>query len=124
MATEVVFDPSYLSDVASALTIDRLTALLDSYFVHTNGQLTKIEALLASGDVEAIVPETHALVGSSGSFGAVHLSMVARALEQAIKNRQFDAVPLLVTDLRKASDRASAALVEWLKARPTPAIPE
>lgn len=117
MATVVVFDPSYLSDVAAALTPDRLTALLDSYFVHTNEQLTKIEAQLASGDVEAIAPEVHALVGSSGSFGAVHFSAVARALEQAIKSGQFDAVPALVADLREASDRASTALVEWLKAR-------
>jgi HPt (histidine-containing phosphotransfer) domain-containing protein len=113
-----VFDPSYLSDVALSLTPDRLTALLDSYFVHTDGQLIKIEALLASNDIEAIGPEAHALVGSSGGFGAMHFSAVARALEQAIKRRQFDAVPVLVVDLRKASDRASAALADWLKAQP------
>lgn len=118
MATVVVFDPSYLTDVVSALTPDRLMALLDSYFVHTNGQLAKIEALLASNDIEAIAPEAHALVGSSGSFGAVHCSTVARALEQAIKSQQFDTVPALVVDLRKASDRASAALADWLKAQP------
>ena len=118
MATVVVFDPSYLTDVAAALTPERLTALLDSYFVHTDGQLTKIEALLASNDVEAIATEAHALVGSSGSFGAVQFSAVSRALEQAIKSGQFDAVPTLVSDLRTASDRASAALAAWLKAQP------
>ncbi len=113
-----IFDPTYLTDVAAALTPDRLTALLDSYFVHTNGQLNKIEALLASNDIEAIAPEAHALVGSSGSFGAVHFSTLARRLEQAIKSQQFDTVPVLVADLRKASDRASAALADWLKAQP------
>jgi HPt (histidine-containing phosphotransfer) domain-containing protein len=86
--------------------------------------LDKIETLLASNDVEAIVAEAHALVGSAGSFGAVHFSMIARKLEQAIKSRQFDVVPLLVVDMRKASDRASAALAEWLKARITPMVPE
>jgi HPt (histidine-containing phosphotransfer) domain-containing protein len=121
---DIVFDPTYLADVAAALSAERLTALVYSYFDHTNGQLEKIETLLVSNDVEAIMPEAHALVGSAGSFGAVHFSVIARKLEQTIKNQQFDALPLLVADLRKASDRASAALAEWLKARPTPAVTE
>jgi len=118
-AAGVVFDPTYLSDVAAALTPERLTALMHSYFDHTNGQLTKIEALLASNDIESIAPEAHALVGSAGSFGAVHFSIIARKLEQAIKGQQLAAVPALVAELRKSSDLASVALVDWLKARAT-----
>ena len=108
---------------APAAVCDR-RASKDVIFDHTNVLLDKIETLLASNDVEAIVAEAHALVGSAGSFGAVHFSMIARKLEQAIKSRQFDVVPLLVVDMRKASDRASAALAEWLKARITPMVPE
>jgi HPt (histidine-containing phosphotransfer) domain-containing protein len=121
-AQEIVFDPTYLEEVAAALTPERLTALLQSYFDHTNAQLAKIETLLSSNEIEAILAEAHALVGSAGSFGAMHFSSIARRLEQDIKSRRFDAVPLLVANLRQASDRASAALLEWLKARPAPAI--
>ena len=114
-AADVIFDPVYLSDVAASLSLDRLTALLNSYFGHTNEQLARIDALLAEGNLVPITAEAHALVGSAGNFGAVCVSALARKLEQASKQSQLDVVTILATDLRRASDLASMAMSDWLK---------
>ena len=75
-----------------------------------NSLLTELEAAAKRGDVEAMIRPVHSLKSSSANVGAVHLSALARDVEQHSRARDFGAAQLALADLYAAFADAEQAL--------------
>jgi HPt (histidine-containing phosphotransfer) domain-containing protein len=62
---------------------DRMAALRQRFAAAAGDQADRIEALLASGDVEAARAVAHGLAGRSGMFGYAALGELARLVDEA-----------------------------------------
>jgi HPt (histidine-containing phosphotransfer) domain-containing protein len=66
------------------------------------------------GDHAAVRLAAHTLKSSSASIGALDLSRLCAAAEQAVREGQADAVPRLVDDLQAEARRVAQAVQELL----------
>jgi HPt (histidine-containing phosphotransfer) domain-containing protein len=86
--------------------------LVNSYLSNCEELLAQGRAALAEGQWETLAQVSHTLKGNSAAFGALQVSLAARTLEQAVMNRQLDALEALVDRLASELARAHPALVQ------------
>lgn len=107
-----------LQDVLSAPKLEGLVVL---YLREVEQHLARISQLDMRDGLAGIAAEAHAIVSTSGNFGAMRCSAAARRLEEACRAGDRDlAVPLLA-EFRGSCAESSAALQAWLEQRPADA---
>jgi len=77
-------DPDLIADlieVATAGGPEALDDLIDTFLTRVEERIAIIREEIAAGDVAALSKSAHTLKGSSGSYGARQLSVLARELE-------------------------------------------
>jgi len=87
-----------------------LRELIDIFLADTPKRIAEIDEGLASGQAETIARAAHSIKGSSGNFGAMELSALARDLEAKGKAGDLEAVRTGVAALRTEFDRLRPVL--------------
>jgi CheY-like chemotaxis protein len=110
-------DPAALELLAAAMSSDELGGLVASYLDETARRLGDIAALSDRQDFAAAAREAHALISMSGGVGAMQVSALARAFEQACLGADIATAGRLARELQAASDVAADGLRSWLGRR-------
>jgi HPt (histidine-containing phosphotransfer) domain-containing protein len=104
-----VLDDKVLHELKEIME-DDYVSLLRTYLRNAPELLAELEAAAKRGDVEAMIRPVHSLKSSSANVGAVHLSALARDVEQHARARDFGAAKLALADLYAAFADAEQAL--------------
>jgi CheY-like chemotaxis protein len=112
--TAPVFDPGRLETVAGFLRTEQQRELAELYLDHSAGCASRITALAAEGDYDAIGGEAHQLAGSAGNYGAMETCRLAQSLEAASKGGDEAGCERLALLLPPAVERAATWLRAWL----------
>jgi signal transduction histidine kinase/CheY-like chemotaxis protein/HPt (histidine-containing phosphotransfer) domain-containing protein len=109
-----VFDPARLETLAGFLQPEPLRDFAQLYLEHSVSCASRIAALAAQGDYDAMGREAHQLVGSAGNAGALETRRLAEALAAASKAGDEAACRQLASLLPPATERAADWLRAWL----------
>ena len=104
-----VLDDKVLHELKEIME-DDYVGLLRTYLRNAPELLAELEAAAKRGDVEAMIRPVHSLKSSSANVGAVHLSALARDVEQHARARDFGAAKQSLADLYAAFADAEEAL--------------
>ncbi|HSI50025.1 MAG TPA: Hpt domain-containing protein [Ideonella sp.] len=108
--------------VLDSASLDQLRALdpqgssgfvkrvLDTFLRSLQNQREAVAAATASGDLKALSHAAHALKSASASVGALPLSRLCAALEEAVRLDQPERVPALALKFESAAVAADAAV--------------
>jgi len=81
--------------------------------------LSQLAQARAQSDLAALRLVTHTLKSSSASVGALSLSGLCSAAEQAVRDGDLDALPALLDRLEAEAVRVDAAVSQLLSTQPT-----
>lgn len=111
MLDEPLFDEAVVDELRVATGDDEafILDLVETYLSEGEGHLRGMEAAIAAADPAAIVRPAHTLKSSSASVGAMRLSAICRAIEEAGREGQADG-------LARDVDLARATWVETVAA--------
>lgn len=113
-----LLDIEKLNALQDVLSAPKLVGLVALYLAELEQHLARISQLDMRNGLAGIAAEAHAVVSTSGNFGAMRCSAAARRLEEACRGGDRDlAVPLLA-EFRRSCAESSAALRAWLEQRP------
>jgi HPt (histidine-containing phosphotransfer) domain-containing protein len=87
-----------------------LQRVLSTYLRSLNSQRLLLLESGARADWPALSQTAHALKSASASVGALALSRLCARLEEAVRERQYDALPTLVNDFDAESLRVRSAV--------------
>jgi HPt (histidine-containing phosphotransfer) domain-containing protein len=104
------FDDSALAGLQGALPDAEFRELLTDYLESTAARLALAQALGSAGNWTDLAFEAHTLVSTSGGYGLIRASALARSLQQACKARHGDEASALVTELVASATRGCEAL--------------
>ena len=110
-----VLDTRQLDTIGDVLTQDQVRDLQLLYLKDTECHIAEVNALVRSGDLNAIARTAHIVVSTAGNIGAVQTSMRARQLEEACKRGERDKIAFLIDALNTASAAASHAIESRMK---------
>ena len=91
-----------------------LRELIDIFLADTPKRIAEIEQALAAGNTEKLTRAAHSIKGSSGNFGAMQLTTLARDLEEQGKAGDIAAVRVSLPALQAEFARVQPVL-EQLK---------
>jgi PAS domain S-box-containing protein len=109
-----ILDPTQLTALEQHLPPEGVRGLIASFMDQLAGQAAAIETFAKAGDLTALGQEAHSLAGAAGNFGAVNLSKLARAIEEACRIQDSKRVDGLVGNLLATGKETSSALADWL----------
>lgn len=93
---------------------DDYVSLLRTYLRNAPQLVEEVQSAAAKGDVESMVIPIHSLKSSSANVGAMHLSALAREVEQHAREGDLKAAKQALGTVRDAYANAEAALREQL----------
>jgi len=88
-------------------------ALVRGFVEDGRAALRRIADATAREAWSDVLQEAHGIAGSSGSYGLIHMSELARALSQAARANRPEDVRRLTAELVAAGERALARLEAW-----------
>jgi PAS domain S-box-containing protein len=77
----------------------------------------RMSRMAGASELNAMIPDAHALISTSGNVGASQVSDLARAIEIACKNGDADTVRSLLPRLAGVLDVTTGALSAWLESQ-------
>ena len=83
----------------------RIDGIVRSYLEHRKQDMSSLLLALADGEFEHIRNVAHDLIGTGGSFGFKHMSIVGRSLENAAKDKQSEEIKILLEGLAEYLSR-------------------
>ena len=107
-------DCTFLETLTAVMEPAEVKDFLEMYLEEAEQRMSR---MATARDLEAIVGDAHALVGTSGNVGASQVSELARSVEIACKRGDEAAARRLLPELAGALDTTSGALNAWLKAQ-------
>jgi signal transduction histidine kinase/CheY-like chemotaxis protein len=110
----IAVDSARLEMIAEVMSGETLGEFLDVFLGSAAERIARIGSLVASDDIEEIGREAHTLLGTTGNFGALQLSKLARELRAACDATNHDLVRRLASQLSDAFNATSAAVLAWL----------
>jgi HPt (histidine-containing phosphotransfer) domain-containing protein len=123
-ATGPVLDAQALAQLAQ-LDPSGANRLLQRVMVTYRSSLARLMAQLAQAraqsDAASLRLVAHTLKSSSASVGALALSALCGATEQAVRDGRLDGLPALLDQLEAEAVRVDAAVLELLSEPPPPA---
>jgi len=84
---------------------DEFTTLVKEYVDHLSQLLNELDGLMNSQQWDALRKEIHDLKGGGGGFGYPQITELAREIETAMDDADYDALPALFDRLRKLERR-------------------
>lgn len=89
-----VLDVNVLAELRAAMGDDEafMRELVDTYVTEGTANMDAVVAAAASGDCPAIVRPAHSLKSTSASLGAMRLSAICRAIEEAGREARADSL--------------------------------
>jgi CheY-like chemotaxis protein len=117
-STLPTLDLDKLGELAAALPMAKLEGFIALYLADVESHLLRICEAARNGDFAAVARDSHAVVGTSGTLGAMQTSALARRVEEACRSGEQDRVHMLIAELREAGKASSAALRSWANDRP------
>ena len=109
-----VLETPVLDALARALPAAKVAALIRLYREQAGAALARIEARIRDADLSGLRREAHDLAGSAGNVGALRVTGIARAVEEACMAADGELAARLVGDLRRAAADADHAILRWL----------
>jgi PAS domain S-box-containing protein len=109
-----VLDVEQLQALVDALPASGLQDFIEMYLLDAEDTIAKIEAVVQTGDLMALGRAAHSVISTAGNLGAVEVSRLARAVEDACRRGDGDAAAALAREMNTASSSASVALRQWL----------
>ncbi len=104
------FDDSALAGLQDALPEPDFRELLTDYLESMAARIERVQVLRAAQNWNELAFEAHTLVSTSGSYGLVRASTLARSLQQACKAGDATQASALALDLAVAITRGCEAL--------------
>ncbi len=104
------FDDSALAGLQDALPEAEFRDLLSDYLESTAARMAKVQELRGAQNWNDLAFEAHTLVSTSGSYGLIRASTLARSLQQACKAGNTEQASALAVDLVAATTRGCEAL--------------
>jgi HPt (histidine-containing phosphotransfer) domain-containing protein len=96
-----------LADIGDAQTVREVIAVFQS---DTEKRIRKIRTAIAAGDALQVRAEAHAIKGSSGQVGAMHVSGLCRQIEAAAIKQDLTTAIGLMPELEAAFQTVRVAM--------------
>ena len=109
-----VLDSEKFDALLDALPQESVRDFLLLYITDTASHVGLINKLNIKSDFVAMAREAHMIVSTAGNVGAAQVSVLARSLEGACKNRDHETVHQFLTELNTANTAATDAIHDWL----------
>jgi HPt (histidine-containing phosphotransfer) domain-containing protein len=87
-----------------------IAEIIDVYLADLSERVRKISLQRGEGDLAGVAATAHAIRGSSGHFGAVHLIELSREVEDRARSKQTDGLQTIIDSLVEEAERVRAAL--------------
>jgi HPt (histidine-containing phosphotransfer) domain-containing protein len=87
-----------------------IAEIIEVYIADLSERVRKISLQMSEGDSSAVAATAHAIKGSSGHFGAVHLIELSREIEDRARRKQTDGLQANIDSLIEEAERVCAAL--------------
>jgi signal transduction histidine kinase/DNA-binding response OmpR family regulator len=110
-----ILDLEKLATLEAALLIASVCDLLRLFVIDTGSHVGLIRDCSARGDLAGIAGSAHVIVSTAGNIGAMRMSSLAQALNQACHDKDGPRIASLVEQLAAANTAASEAVPNWLK---------
>jgi HPt (histidine-containing phosphotransfer) domain-containing protein len=112
MDSEGVIDREVLDNLLEAVGGDGefLAELLETYFADTPQLFTTMHKALSDGNPEEFRRAAHSLKSNSANFGAMFLSLKAKALEEMGKSGELDQAEVSLKDAESEYAKVKSAL--------------
>ncbi len=104
------FDEAPLAEIEKAVPSDEFRSFIAEYLRSAEERITLVETIARGGDLATLAGEAHKLISTSGSFGVMRASVLARELETACKSGKADESRALVAQIAESSRRAWATM--------------
>lgn len=111
MNNDKIFDLPILQGLYDALGKDKLAELVEGFLSRTD----EIVIELQSPKTEGVYEKAHELKGMAANYGFAELSVLAKELEDIIKDDQ--PLEAQIEKLSDANQRAHHAIKEWLDSK-------
>ena len=109
---EVSLDELHLDQLSSIISMERVGNLLSLFL--SDGRVRTSEIAQANDDLKQIGRNAHILVSGAGNIGATKLSAIARKLEEACRDEEFELVRRLSADATVEFEKVTLAIRSWL----------
>jgi len=87
-----------------------IVEIIEIFLADLSERVGKISLQMTEGDSSAVAATAHAIKGSSGHFGAVHLIELSREVEDRARRKQTDGLQATIDSLIEEAERVRAAL--------------
>ena len=87
-----------------------IAEIIDVFLADLSDRVRKISLQMAAGDLPGVAATAHAIRGSSGHFGAVHLIELSREVEDRARRKQAEGLQSIVDSLLAEAERVRGAL--------------
>jgi signal transduction histidine kinase/CheY-like chemotaxis protein len=109
-----ILDLEKLATLEAALPIASVCGLLRLFVIDTDNHVGLIRDNSAGGDLTGVAGSAHVIVSTAGNIGAMRMSSLAQALNQACHAKDGLLVANLVEQLVAANAATSKAVQNWL----------
>lgn len=94
---------------------DTILKLIVLFINELPTRLNEIKALYSESDWENLTIRVHALKGTSGNFGFLDVTEIAKSLEELIQVKRYDNVEIALNQLDDLEKRISAGIDSYNK---------
>ena len=113
----LALDCDKLEILEGVLPFSNIEDLITLFLSETNHHLICVHTNQSEANLNALAREAHSMVSNAANVGAMEVSDLAQALEQACEEGGTASVERLVPQLVEACATATIALKEWVKER-------
>jgi HPt (histidine-containing phosphotransfer) domain-containing protein len=100
------FDEAPLAEIEKAVPPDEFKSFIAEYLRNAEERIALVETIAKGGDLATLAGEAHKLISTSGSFGVMRASFLARELEAVCKAGRSDESRSIVSQISESSRRA------------------
>jgi len=104
-----------LASITDSQGFSVLSELLHAFLAAVPTRLNALDQAMATGDLDVLANQAHALTGSSASFGAVGMATLCRRLRAAAEQNEVERSRALVTLLHAEYVQVRASLVSLIR---------
>jgi HPt (histidine-containing phosphotransfer) domain-containing protein len=87
-----------------------IAEIIEIYLADLSERVHKISLQMSEGDSSAVAATAHAIKGSSGHFGAVHLIELSREIEDRARRKRTEGLQATIDSMIEEAERVRAAL--------------
>ena len=87
-----------------------IAEIIEVYLADLSERVRKIGLQMSEGDPAGVAATAHAIKGSSGHFGAVHLIELSLEVEDRARRNQTDGLQATIDSMIEEAERVRAAL--------------